>query len=163
MSSPDPKPFTIQINSLEALERLIGGSSELEMDIRNNVVARFAEKHLRPLAESDIAKAAYARSAEGVRVLQEKAMAELIGTLKDNGWGKVKTFIPSDEFKQAVQHYIDTDVRALVHTAMSEAAAKWSLDAIKAQIDNQVTYEIKQRIAAGVRDHLNKAIQNIGK
>lgn len=163
MSSPDPKPFTIQINSLEALERLIGGSSELEMDIRNNVVARFAEKHLRPLAESNTAKAVYAKAAEGVRVLQEKAMQSLIGTIKDNGYGKVKTFVPSDEFKQLVQHYIDTDVRILVHTAMSDASAKWSREAIKEQIDNQVTYEIKQRIAAGVREHLNKAIQNIGK
>ena len=40
----------IQINSLEALERLIGGDSELEIEVRNNVVQDFANKHLKGLA-----------------------------------------------------------------------------------------------------------------
>lgn len=40
----------IQINSLEALERLIGGDSELEIELRNSVVQDFANKHLKALA-----------------------------------------------------------------------------------------------------------------
>lgn len=36
----------IQINSLEALERLIGGDTELEIDIRNSIVHKFTQKHL---------------------------------------------------------------------------------------------------------------------
>lgn len=42
--------LTLQINSLAALERLIGGDSEIEIDIRNSVVARFVAKNIRPLA-----------------------------------------------------------------------------------------------------------------
>ena len=41
------EPVKIQINSLEALERLIGGDPSLEFDIRNNVAQKFAAKHLK--------------------------------------------------------------------------------------------------------------------
>jgi hypothetical protein len=42
----------IQINSLEALERLIGGDNELEIDIRNSVVQDFSKKHLKSVAQT---------------------------------------------------------------------------------------------------------------
>lgn len=42
----------IQINSLEALERLIGGDSEFEIEIRNSVVQEFAKKHIKCLAQN---------------------------------------------------------------------------------------------------------------
>lgn len=48
----------IQINSLEALERLIGGDSELEIEIRNSVVQQFSKKHLKSLATDDLMKSA---------------------------------------------------------------------------------------------------------
>lgn len=40
----------IQINSLAALERLIGGDTELEIDLRRSVVEAFAKKHLKAVA-----------------------------------------------------------------------------------------------------------------
>ena len=42
----------IQINSKDALERLIGGDNALEIEIRNSVVQDFSKKHLKSLAES---------------------------------------------------------------------------------------------------------------
>ena len=41
----------IQINSLAALERLIGGDSEMEIEIRNSIVQEFGKKHLRALID----------------------------------------------------------------------------------------------------------------
>ena len=46
--------LTIQINNLEALERLIGGDTEVELDIRNSVVQAFSKKHLKVVAESAV-------------------------------------------------------------------------------------------------------------
>ena len=40
---------TIQINSLEALERLIGNDAELEINIRNAIVQKFTKKHLKAI------------------------------------------------------------------------------------------------------------------
>ena len=50
------KDLKVQINSLEALERLIGGESKLEFDIRQNIVEAFAKKHLKTIANSDLIK-----------------------------------------------------------------------------------------------------------
>ncbi|AFF28277.1 gp279 [Sphingomonas phage PAU] len=46
----------IQINSVEALERLIGGDTQIEIDIRNNIVQEFAKRHLKDIAESETFK-----------------------------------------------------------------------------------------------------------
>lgn len=40
----------IQINSLQALERLIGGDNEMEFEIRRSIVDSFTKKHLKSLA-----------------------------------------------------------------------------------------------------------------
>ena len=40
----------IQINSLEALERLIGGDTQLEIDLRNSIVQEFSKKYLKAVA-----------------------------------------------------------------------------------------------------------------
>lgn len=41
---------TIQINSLKALERLIGGDTKLEIEARNSIVQDFTKKHLKGIA-----------------------------------------------------------------------------------------------------------------
>ena len=41
----------IQLDT-KALERLIGGESEIEVELRNSVVQEFAKKHLKPLVNS---------------------------------------------------------------------------------------------------------------
>lgn len=44
----------IQLNSLDALERLIGGDSTVEVEIRNSIVQEFAKRHLKSIAESTV-------------------------------------------------------------------------------------------------------------
>jgi len=44
----------IQINSVEALERLIGGDTETEIEIRNSVVQQFAKRHLKAVAQEQM-------------------------------------------------------------------------------------------------------------
>ena len=53
----------IQMNNLEALERLIGGESEVEMDIRASIVDAFCKKHLKSIANEEFVK----RMAEAVK------------------------------------------------------------------------------------------------
>ncbi len=42
----------IQINSLEALERMIGGDNEIEIQVRSSIVQEFAKKHLKAVAQN---------------------------------------------------------------------------------------------------------------
>lgn len=44
----------IQINSVEALERLLGDDPQLDIEVRNNVIQRFAETHLKKVANSEM-------------------------------------------------------------------------------------------------------------
>ncbi len=46
----------LQINSKAALERLIGGDTELEMEIRNNIVQEFTSKRLKGLINAEFEK-----------------------------------------------------------------------------------------------------------
>lgn len=54
--SRDKSPLTLQINSLEALERLIGGDSQMEFDIRQSVVEAFCKKHLKSVTQEQSLK-----------------------------------------------------------------------------------------------------------
>lgn len=54
----------IQINSLAALERLIGGDNELEIDIRKSIVEQFTKAHLRTLLNTDVVKVQMANMAD---------------------------------------------------------------------------------------------------
>lgn len=47
----------IQINSEEALNRLLGDDFKLDIEVRNNIIQRFAERHLKALANSQMIKA----------------------------------------------------------------------------------------------------------
>ena len=44
----------IQLNSKEALDRLIGGDSEIELTLRNNIVQEFAKTHLKSLVNDEV-------------------------------------------------------------------------------------------------------------
>ena len=43
----------IQINSLEALERLIGNDKEMEISVKQSILNEFAKKHLKSIANSE--------------------------------------------------------------------------------------------------------------
>lgn len=53
MSNRKKENVKIQINSLEALERLIGNDTQLETELRQSVVENFATKHLKSLVRDD--------------------------------------------------------------------------------------------------------------
>ena len=49
-------PVKIQINNLEALERLLGNDTELEAEIRKSIAYDFTKKHLKNLVTEDFVK-----------------------------------------------------------------------------------------------------------
>jgi uncharacterized protein YqeY len=64
----------IQINSLAALERLIGGDTELEIEVRNSVVQAFSKKHLKSVADSLVETGV-------VRLIQAEISTEVFKTI----------------------------------------------------------------------------------
>ena len=99
--------LTIQINNLEALERLIGGDNEVEIDIRNSVVQKFAEKHLKALANSsEISSTLNDIQTDISKQVTEKCEKE-IATFKRDWSGRISDI----KLSSAIQDEINRQVR----------------------------------------------------
>lgn len=149
------KNIVIQINSVQALERLIGGDTQVEIDVRNSVVQKFAESHLKSLANSSTIKLAVeAIQKEAVRELAQATQAA-IGELRQNSWGGSYSVVLNDQTKEQINTQALKSVGQLVEKAVEESLAKWANPAdlsalVKRKIDlriaNLVTEEIKKQL-----------------
>lgn len=124
----------IQINSLEALERLIGNDTELEIEVRNSVIQNFTKKHLKDLATlelvSNISKA-----------VQQEIKSQFFEDIKVGTWHTVTTV-----FKKEILDKIKEDLKS---TARQEL--------------NSVVLELieETKVRETVISKLNQAVDNI--
>ena len=86
-----PSEITLQINSVEAVERLIGGDETMELSLRNSIVQEFAKRHLKAIANDvgfkrlciqivDETKGAIQHAKEEITEAVSKAADEEFGT-----------------------------------------------------------------------------------
>jgi len=109
----------IQINSLEALERLIGGDSELEIQIRNNVVQDFTAKHLKALATNDMIKQT------GNSVIEQLRRDFFIKKSGRYTWDEKYVFKDGilDEFKAEISIKAKAEIEKTVQQILNENVA----------------------------------------
>lgn len=81
----------IQINSLEALERLIGSDKNLEIEVKHSVVENFAKKHIKAIAQEFI-KEGLDTKIRQLLLDEGYVKTELI----DQGWGSKKSVLSLD-------------------------------------------------------------------
>ena len=139
----------IQINSLEALERLIGGDSELEIDIRNSVVQEFAKKHLKALAQNFCFK-----DQSKINQLIQEEVKKNIGL--DYYWGgSVKL---TSKIIGEIEYAVEKITKDKISKSASEIA---NLIDVEKMIENKVSYLIKEKIDAGVKQRLREISEKI--
>ena len=119
----------IQINSLAALERLIGNDNEIEIEIRNSIVQEFAKKHLKSIAH------------ELDSGLLNKELKDAV--LKKDRWSTNMQF--TDAFKGIIQKEM---IEAYLSQKAREVVAS-SQDVYWESVNNK-TSEILDRIENGV-------------
>ncbi len=119
----------IQINSLAALERLIGNDNELEIEIRNSVVQLFVKKHLKALANKDLMeKAAIAVQ----NAISDEFLNEIkTDTLYKSTWRFKKEIL--DNLRSDLQWQAQEELRNLVSEVIEEQKVK---DTIGASLNN---------------------------
>ncbi len=117
----------LQINSKAALERLIGGDTELEMEIRNNIVQEFTNKRLKGLIDVELEKRVIDESLDklfsdyktayghgGVRLTKDQkiVIADLIEqTIKDLVKSEIEDFfIKSERIKKLLEDSIEYSI-----------------------------------------------------
>ena len=131
----------IQINSLAALERLIGGDSELEIEIRNSIVQEFTKKYLKSVAEK-VLESEVAVLTKGIKETFQQEAQSAIGEMKNSGYYS-QTFVPNESFKKAiteqVQQQVDKQISAAIDARFTEVAKKG--------VEEQIDYRIKRLMA----------------
>lgn len=103
----------IQINSKEALERLIGDDKEMEIAIKNAVINQFAKQYLKSVANDEI-----------IRELEAAVLVEVDTAIKRHvertpAYG-MSRFKASPELKEAIQNATKEALRELVKEAIEE-------------------------------------------
>jgi hypothetical protein len=149
--------LTIQINNLEALERLIGGDSEVEIEIRNSVVQNFAEKHLKPLANSASITSTLSDIKKDILKLIKEKCEKDIATFHTTWCGSTSEI----KLSPAIQSEIDCQVRNIVDEKIrnitDEAIKFWSSETeIKKRIEKRFEYYTTEMINTEIKSRIEK-------
>lgn len=140
----------IQINSLAALERLIGGEEETEIEIRRSIIKEFANKHLKELAETTEMKAA-------IKDIT-KAAEQHIGTwVKTGNWSWDATFVFDTKIERQLSDMIENTLITKFEGLLNEKINAFQyLSRIEKIVEDRANYiankwtdgEIERRIQA---------------
>lgn len=145
----------IQINSLAALERLIGGDTELEVEIRNSVVQEFTKKHLKNIAEHNVA-AATSRIQEEVRKVAEQHFGNMRSTVLGYVWK------PSAQIAQTIRDSVEEEARVIVHNKVKEVFDSKDFDNLIQQVvDRRVDVEFNEKIRWEVKKRLDQITKSL--
>jgi len=144
--------LTIQINSLEALERLIGGNSEIEIELRNNVAAKFAEKHIKQLAGTEVVEEALETAQRAVKLQAAEMINKAVGTWRTSVYGSTISDIQlRPEIEAKIKAEIDSRVASLIDKQVMAAIEAADLNKM---VDNRVKaiseYEINKAVRAKI-------------
>jgi len=143
------KGTTIQINSLEALERLIGGETELEISIRNSVVQNFVKKHLKAIADEHIV----AHAENEIKKLVNDTIIEKVGSTYSSG-----TRLKEDVRKMItdqINHETKTVIRDMVSKTVIECS---TIERINILIEDQAELIINSITGENLAIRLDKMV-----
>ena len=140
-----------------ALERLLGGDSELEIELRYQIAKQFANEHLLPLLRTPEIK-------DQIEAVKSKAMmtfAEMcqreIGTF-GSSWDSTIRLTPKfkEKLDKTISDQLDPMVRALVESHINRLTDKWLVLSEKT-ITRKFEEAIEKRINDGINQRLAAA------
>jgi len=154
--------LTLQINSKEALERLIGGDEKVDVDIRNSVVQKFSEKHLKSVANSETIR----EFCNSLKSSIEKDMISetnsQVGIIKTNWAGQVEKVTLHPAIKTEIDSLVRNHVDELIRKSVDDAIKFWANDAeIEKRVEKRMEYYAEERIKTEVKQRLEDAFKKI--
>lgn len=142
--------LTLQINSKDALERLIGGDSAVEVEIRNNIVQDFTNRYLKGLMNASTIKDAVQRYHENIHKTIQDEIRERFGNV--NGYYRTIDLTP--EIKAAIKKEIENNFSALVDKVVKEKFSD-----IEKHIQQSVNLAVDYQIGVKVRELVKQKIE----
>lgn len=107
----------IQINSLEALERLIGNDKEMEFVIKESILNGFAKKYLKSVANSEAMTKIVSVVKEELR---KTGFYGLLETRKVSGLNIFTENVLSDEAKNLIKIRIRNEINDIISEEVSK-------------------------------------------
>lgn len=149
--------LTLQINSLEALEKLIGGDTQVEIDIRNNIVQAFAEKHLKALAGSQQINNAIVAVRASVENEVQAELKRLFGEYQNKWRQDIRL---DDKVKTIIKEAVSSEIRLLVSSHLKEimATPDWIKDNIEKYVKTLSTNIFQSEIQTKISNTVKFAI-----
>lgn len=161
MSKTDLK---IQLNSIAALERLIGGDSEIEFELRKSIITEFAKTHLAPLADT------MTRQLNGIAfdAINEAIDKNLFEFVKDT-WNKRCNLKPAsrarleEEARIIFNDHAAKTLRSLTEDFDMRAAEllEKHLAGLDVKIARMVNHEIEKTFGGKFEEEIRKALGRI--
>ena len=156
--------LTLQINSLEALEKLIGGDTQVELDIRNNIVQAFAEKHLKAVAGTQQVNNAIANIRASI---EQEVRAECTRSFGDysNVWNRQIKL--DDKIKSVIKQEVLTQIQSIIDSYLKEivSSPEWIKEKLEKQIKqlilNIVNSELQVKISDAVKSKIDEQVKNL--
>ncbi len=142
--------------NLPALERLIGGAADIEVELRHQIVNEFIKKHLKQLVDSETV----VKATEKLRKLMEMEIREQIGHVSDLRFGYLATAAPNlvDKIKEMVSHAAKNAVRDnvadAIHMKLAELDDRW-----QRHIETTVKSTFNKRINDLVNEEINRRLK----
>ena len=151
------QPVIVKLSlSLSALNRLLGGDSELEVVLRHQVVAEFAKRHLKEVAET----ASYENACKQIMQAINEAAKEMFDV--EN--------MAAERMRLVVGNRLRSEITSLVRKQTQEAVDEalkgvikyqsqyWAKE-INAAVEKAVNAEIETQIKEGIQKRLTRAAQ----
>lgn len=152
-----------------ALERLLGGDSDLEVKLRHAAANEFARRHLKALITAEFTnrllseiKSETAEARKGVMAAVTREVEDIIGK-KPDFWSK---FELSDTARETVRRYVQDSVEQLIKTALDNRIPK-----LQEYIERSLQHNLEKRadllqreaIDHEVRSRIQTIIQELNK
>ena len=148
----------------QALERLLGGDTEVEAELRNCVVQEFAKKHLKAIANSEVFQGFVKKEIDKMRLAAELAVNEAIFDTKKDSWNRVVT----NGFKEGLKKQIAKDVSFAFEQELGRQLNKMIderlnglTETVEGYIDSKVKNYGKYTIDKMVEEKFKAAMKNI--
>lgn len=142
---------TIQINSLQALERLIGNDNNVEIQLRNSIVQEFVKKHLKHIANDDLIT-------NTKKAVTSEITAQFFDEIKTNSfWNNKIVFKPGilDEVKKELQIKAREELSELISQIVEEQKV---YDTIKEKLNSTTTWIVEQLASERLEARLERMV-----
>lgn len=159
MNHPLQSGLTLQINSVAALERLLGGNTELETSIRRSVATDFARNHMKDLVEREF----NIRDAELKDQIKTEVDKIALQRDKIQSW----TWTLSDDLKARIRGQVSEELKKVVDEAVRAASGKYAvmLEAELAKMTALAKSKVESTVSAKfdkeVRDALDARLREL--